>query len=688
MTDYSHYSDEDLERAAGLPVSKPAPIVAAGPYDHMTDEELERAAGGPSAVPPAPSAPQMEGLMREPALAASNVAKGAVNTGAGLMDASGTINQTQGQAFLNVMDNLFGDGKDVKPLPSGTVGVAQGDADAARKAGIIDRPELEPQGIGERLLAAGSQGVGGSLLFPTELPAAGMNMVRGFTGGAGSEVGHELFPNSTLAPLAFGLAAGAAPDAISSVASVGRNALGLYDPANRANSIIASKLTADKIDPAEINQTLAANPDKPLTIADMGGPATQRIARASLDVPSDGSASATQMLQDRDAGQGVNGPYDMFKQGGTADRVVDNIKTALGSDDAFKTSVDLMAKQQQDAGPLYDAFRAQPPVPARQVQTFMSSPTFRGAVSRANTAILDEGGKPLTDLITFNEAGDPISVKGGAFPPDTLDRIKQGLDDSWLSAKASGDAGAARTANTLRSRYLQFLDTKYPDTYPQARQAFAGPAVSLDALKQGAEIFKTAPQDVASTLQALPPESQPMFRIGVQQALISKVQNTADGANEVRALFGNPAKRDSIAAAFDNPSALNQLSQNLGVENRMFQTKGLLGGSRTAPSALDQADLAKPGLGEFGDAAAHAAGGNFIGAGMKMLSPLFSRLGGAPNEETSSLLAQKLLNPNAQQNAQTMALVQALMGQAPKQGVLPAALPGLLAGPLSQSTGQ
>ena len=82
MTDLSQYSDAELERAAGVAPANPdpAPMAASapGPYDHMTDAELEKAAGGHAPEPPKPSAPQMGGFWRDPAMAASNFAKGAV----------------------------------------------------------------------------------------------------------------------------------------------------------------------------------------------------------------------------------------------------------------------------------------------------------------------------------------------------------------------------------------------------------------------------------------------------------------------------------------------------------------------------------------------------------------------------------------------------------------------------------
>lgn len=682
MTDLSNFSDEDLARAAGLPAAPVQTAPASAPTDplsHLSDADLEKIAGGGN-HPASPNLGQDDSWWREPKLAASNFAKGAIQSWAHMMDMAGTAQGVPGQAALNVMNEVGALDLPQKPLTDAVVNNEGKNLQVARDAGIIDRPELQPQSIPEKLLAAGSEGAGSAASMGMVGPRA---LLSAAGSGIGAKTGQHYFPDSSVAPLIGSLLGGLAPAGIEAAASgagnLVKNAFGLYDPSARADQIIASKFAADKVDPAEVSSTIAQFPDKPVTLADVGGKATQRIARASLDIPSEAGAQATQFLENRDLGAGVNGEYDMFRQGGSADRIIGDVKQALGSDDAFKAASDLVAKQQADAGPLYDAFRASPPVPARQVQQFMTSPTFKSALARANASILDEGGEPLTSLVKFDEAGGPIGVKGAAFPPDTLDRIKQGIDDSWLAAKSSGDAGAARTANALRTRFLQFMDAKYPDTYPAARQAFAGPAVSLDALKQGADVFKTAPQDVAQTLQSLPAESQPMFRIGVQQAMLAKIQNTADGANEVRALFGKPATRASIAAAFDDPEALNQLSQNLGIENQMFKTKtNMLGNSNTAPRLADQADLQSSlaPLKNVGEATAHVMGGNIPGAAFRLFGPklesIAARFGEGANSETTNLLAQRLFSPDSEANTARLQLIKALMD---KQAIQPAGNP-------------
>lgn len=459
------------------------------------------------------------------------------------------------------------------------------------------------------------------------------------------------------------------------------NFLGVATPEQKATGLFAQALQREpgSLSASDILSNLSVNPDKPMVLADsgaVGGPIA-RLTRGVLDVPGAGGATGAQYLADRDLGTPVNGPYDMFRQGGAADRIIGDAQSAFGQGSAPATIDQLIAKGDADSVPLYDAFRAENPVPAEKIAPFMSSPTFRSALSRATTTALDRGENPMADLIDYNEAGDPISVKGGAFPPQTLDQIKQGIDDTWLAAKATGDRGATSTANNLRSRFLGFMDEQYPNTYPQARAAFAGPAVSRDAIQQGMDVFNTAPEDVASALSSLNPEDQNNFRLGVQQAIVNKVKNTQDGANEVAKIFGNPAKRGALAAAFSSPDALNQFSQNLGIENRMAATKNLTAGSRTTPSTADQAEL----VGGLADAAAHTAAGSYLGAATRIGGMVLGSLRQGSSEKTNAALARVLFNPDLSANTSVLRNISPAgryLGGAPAQAAPLASRPSSL----------
>src|SRR3546814_10182812 len=74
--------------------------------------------------------------------------------------------------------------------------------------------------------------------------------------------------------------------------------------------------------------------------------------------------------------------------------------------------------------------------------------------------------------------------------PQTIDLVKRGFDDVLegyrdpTSGRLNLDEGG-RAVEGLRQRYLGEADRLYPDTYPQARAAFAGPASENAALSAG-----------------------------------------------------------------------------------------------------------------------------------------------------------------------------------------------------------
>ena len=168
----------------------------------------------------------------------------------------------------------------------------------------------------------------------------------------------------------------------------------------------------------------------------------------------------------------------------------------------------LTAARSRSVDGAYEDFRAQPPLPIDKLAPFAASPSFKGAVKAANNAVLDEGGRPLTDYWDFDPEGNPTPVPNAAVPPDVLNRIKMELDGNAASAKTNT---ARRTATTLQRRFVDFLDSHYPSTYPRARGLFADGSRPLDPFEAG-PVAKTlaAPPAYGGTPQyTLPSERVP-----------------------------------------------------------------------------------------------------------------------------------------------------------------------------------
>lgn len=234
-----------------------------------------------------------------------------------------------------------------------------------------------------------------------------------------------------------------------------------------------------------------------------------------------------------------------------------------------------------------------------RVQQFLDDPIMkqglREGVEVQRLESLAEGKRfdPRELAITgFSEAGDPIVA---AVPNmRTLDTAKRGLDkilegyrDSTTGRLMLDQRG--RAIDQVRRSYVKELDNLNGD-YKPARDAWAGPAQSRDALRAGRSAINADEADVTRRFSALEPAEQEMFKVGFKKALFDKVKATPDGADELKRIVGTPAMRERLGAIL-SPSEFGDLMGHLGTEAKMYGTKGnILGGPNTAPRLADQVE--------------------------------------------------------------------------------------------------
>lgn len=175
-------------------------------------EELTKALNGGATKPPE----QMTGAWREPALVGSNVAKGLTDfLGTAMNAVPGAAVPMRGGSSAQKMQNML--------------------TSAGQQLGILDRPDLQPQGEGEKYLAAGSRGVGTALPFlvgagsPT---AAASMLTSGGLAGIGDQAGQDALPSHPVVGGALGSILGAlspsgAKTLVNALALGAKNAFGL-----------------------------------------------------------------------------------------------------------------------------------------------------------------------------------------------------------------------------------------------------------------------------------------------------------------------------------------------------------------------------------------------------------------------------------------------------------------------------
>jgi hypothetical protein len=151
--------------------------------------------------------------------------------------------------------------------------------------------------------------------------------------------------------------------------------------------------------------------------------------------------------------------------------------------------------------------------------------------------------------VTFNAAGDPVLV--GRPNMRVLDMVKAGLDDI-LEGYRDGTTGrlnldrTGKAIDEFRRSYVNTLDDLNPD-YKAARQAWAGPSQSRDALAAGREALRGDPEQVARRLQSMPEGDKDFFRAGMLRDLQDRF---ARGDAQAFALFQNANSRQALEAAF------------------------------------------------------------------------------------------------------------------------------------------
>lgn len=234
MGAYEDYLDQELAKESG---SKAKPqIKSSGSYEDYVAAEMAKAQaqapvqGSVSAVPPVPvtlgaspppPVPQMSGIMREPALIGSEALKGAASLGDIAHDPYDDVVQ-------NLWANILGTPA-AQPQVTGTDNIA-----ALTKMGLVNRPDLQPQGLGERLMGEAASGAGAGGPFAMAAGPAGIvpSLVGSATGSIAAGEGAKPLSDATGVPsgatgLLLGLLGGTAGAGVTN--AVGRAIPALAD---------------------------------------------------------------------------------------------------------------------------------------------------------------------------------------------------------------------------------------------------------------------------------------------------------------------------------------------------------------------------------------------------------------------------------------------------------------------------
>lgn len=483
--------------------------------------------------------------------------------------------------------------RQVNPVASFTGDVGGSLAGMMMANGLLQR-------LGAGKLVARTGGAAGDVAYGASRGAV-ENGPQGALLGGGAALAGNAAGRYLLAPLATKAAGTQAGKAVTqtvgrsanAVANAGRGLFGRqpvpFSPRLAPAALSGGERTAMASVPEDLTQQLssAQSMGLPMALADTS-PQLQTLAGSVARKSSDAYAMARDNLGARALGQ--------------ADRAQGQIARNFGPvDNPNEISAQLLAKARADSQPLYEAFRSQPARTSPELEAFLATPAGREALTNAQTIAANEGRDPNAMGFDLDQQGQVILRKDPS--PETLDFVKRGLDDvvggyknpvtGRLDLNAQGGS-----VEGLRKNFVAEVDRLYPDTYPQARAAFAGPASEREALQVGRDMANANPRDIAPRMESMTPGQREQFKLGQRVAMSDTVDKVRYSSNPYQNIYGSPVAQQRAATVFgEGPAAGMKSAYDL--EQRMAQTAyDTLGGSPTAMrAAADETfDSGLPGL--------------------------------------------------------------------------------------------
>ena len=409
---------------------------------------------------------------------------------------------------------------------------------------------------------------------------------EGAIAGAGSAEGD--LGDRAVGALAGGTLGGAFGATLPSVINLGSKALNRGAYAVGLKSDDAVQKGADqkalqafnraKLTPDDVQKSLddAVIPDT--MIADVGGEATRRLSRTSANVSGDGADIATKALDERQLGLG--------------DQIADDVGNVLGGNKSSLEAIEEIAERQKlNANDDYDkAFNLNGKpvtVSSEKLKGFANLPAFDEAFDQArNLAKLD--GFSFPDKINdFSKQAD-FSLK-------ELHYIKMGVDEvlglaKRGNSKTSIGKGLQRGLNKKRAEFIEIIDNASPkvngkSSYQTARSKFAGDARMAEAVEEGEKFFKYKPEELDRIIGKMSASEKEAFRIGVADALRTKVEKTGDLVDAGKKIFGNKIQRKQLKATFPDTKSFELFEKRMMQRANQVITRARTGVNQGSPTA-------------------------------------------------------------------------------------------------------
>jgi hypothetical protein len=398
----------------------------------------------------------------------------------------------------------------------------------------------------------------------------------------------------------------------------------------------AGTTAADAIE--KVNAGNAAG--KPMTLADVGGKPVERLAGNVYRSGGEATEVADKFLGERDkaAAQRLSQDISKYVHGGPS---------------MHKTTEALLTARSANGKPLWDQVRAMKGVWSPRLQEFIEDPTLQKGLARGYQIERLESlaeGRPFdpTQLgVDLDAEGNIKFIKAPNMR--VLHMAKMGLDALIADERNEITGRLSYMGVALEKMRQGFvgeidrLDTS--GTYKAARAAWQGTSKSLDAIREGRNIFAgNSPEEIAAQFAKMSPSDQEFYRIGVADKLREQLGKTGINADEARSILKNPWVESQLRPIFRSPEEFNAFVDAVAKETRMYEANASIRrGSQTAERlAEDQGDDHTMAAGGA-EIAKSLASGEWLGAIRKYLR-MKRDLGLRQNPELNERIAKLLFS--------------------------------------------
>ena len=394
---------------------------------------------------------------------------------------------------------------------------------------------------------------------------------------------------------------------------------------------------------------------KPMTLADVGGENVKGLAGQVGRPPGAARGFIRSFLEKRDeaAAKRIEKDISRFISGGPS---------------VFEATDMLVSARRAASTPAYEkAFDLQG-VWSPRLQQFIDDPRFTGWVQQGYRAEADLAlaeGRPIkaSQLGVDIDSNGNIDMVTGKPNMRVLDMAKRGLDGAISDQRDPVTGRLSELGvrlNKIRGAYideLERLDTT--GKYKAAREAWAGPSASLDALKMGRTVLDPShsPEEIQAEIAKLSPANREFYLMGVADMLKERIAKTGLNSDESKQIIKSAWMRKQLRPLFKNYDAYSNFVDSITKERQMFTTGSkLLGGSQSIEKyAQDQQDI--QGLLDTPELSVikKLAKGKIMDAAATTLKMLFD-LDQKPNEELNEKIAKILFTTKIPSEVEKMIL--------------------------------